>query len=94
MNKFIYKYVLPIQGSKIIFLPEGAEILTVQADQKIGEPCLWALIDLDKKEEQRYLEVFGTGNPVGYDMGVVRKYIGTFQLGEGSFIGHVFERIN
>ena len=47
---------------------------------------------LDKIEE-RLFELFGTGQEIKYDMGVDRKYIGTYQYQKGEFVGHVFEYI-
>lgn len=48
----------------------------------------------DSQEEKRIFEIFGTGHTIYCDMGVDRRYIGTFQIENGQFIGHVFERIN
>jgi hypothetical protein len=92
--KKIYKY--PTQHAKMFSfkMPKGAEILCVQVDQKTGIPCIWALIDPNIPEEYRDFELFGTGHEIYYDMGVERKYIGTYQLNNGEFVGHIFERIN
>ena len=93
MKERIYKYQLETTTQQVINLPVNAEILTVQNQNEL--PCLWALVDSEQKEtEERYIEIFGTGHDVGYDMGIERKYIATYQLMNGNFIGHVFERIN
>ena len=90
MNKAIYKYPLRITDVQNISLPIGAEILTVQAQNDI--PCLWALVNPNEKgTEIRTFEIFGTGHPVGYDMGVSRNYISTFQINDGSLVFHIFE---
>ena len=90
MHKSIYKYQLEVTDTQKIELPVGAEILTVQTQNEI--PCLWTLVDPNGIEkETRIIEVFGTGHPVGYDMGVSRKYISTFQLRGGQLVFHVFE---
>ena len=44
--------------------------------------------------ETRYFELFGTRQPIHNDMAIERKYIGTFNDGNGEFFGHIFERIN
>ena len=90
MNRIIYKYPLEVTDVRNISLPIGAEILTIQAQNET--PCLWALIDPNEKAiEIRTIEIFGTGHPVGYDMGVSRKYISTFLLRGGQLVFHAFE---
>jgi len=74
-------------------MPREAEILSVQVDQKNATTYIWALVDTEKVMYERYFEVIGTGHPIYEDMGVERKFIGTIQLNQGSFIGHVFERL-
>lgn len=88
----IWKTKLEITDKQTIQLPQGAEILSVQTQNEI--PCLWALVDRHQFTEPRIIEIFGTGQDIHEDMGVERKYIGTFQTNEGSFVGHVFERTN
>ena len=73
-------------------MPKGAEILTVQSQHDV--PQLWALVDPTQPTEERCIEIFGTGHPIRYDMGVERKYIGTFQVDGGQYVFHAFERIN
>ena len=92
--KAIWKYELTVEGLQNIKMPVNAQILSVQ--EQYGKPCLWALVSSEGTEatEERTIETFGTGHYVPVDMGVERKFIGTFQLDDGAFIGHVFERIN
>lgn len=89
MIKRIFKYELALQEGQNISLPLGAEILTIQAQNKI--PCLWALVDPNKGTEIRHFEIFATGDPVLCDIGVDRKYISTFQLEGGLLVFHAFE---
>lgn len=85
--KTIWKYQLGISGSKILELPLGAEILTVQTQRE--KPTLWVLVDPDEyNKENRFIESVMTGARL---LNLNRKYIGTFQLDNGDFIGHVFE---
>lgn len=89
MKKQIWKYELEIVGNQTIEMPVNAEILTVQIQNET--PCIWALVDPKQAKEERRIEVYGTGHDVHYDMGVSRKYLGTYQLHGGSLMFHVFE---
>ena len=91
MNKTIYKYEIH-PSNLVLELPEGAEILTVQSQHE--EAFIWALVNPYNKKAFRYFELFGTGHPVPCDMGINRRYIGTFQLSGGALVFHLFERIN
>ena len=89
MNKTIWKFELGTSFDQYFEMPEGAEILTIQAQ---GEThCLWVLVDPTAKKETRHFEIFETGSSICYDMGVSRNYIGTHQLRGGSYVFHVFE---
>jgi len=52
-----------------------------------------ATVDDESEKEERIFELFGTGHQIKEDMGVDRKYIGTYQYQKGNFVGHIFERI-
>lgn len=85
--KTIYKYKLQTTDEQQILMPEGAEILTVQLQD--GEPQLWALVETELPKTKRYIEIFGTGNPI---TGIgPHKYIATYQLRGGALVFHVFE---
>ncbi len=94
MDKTIFKFELETTGMQKVVMPIDAEILTVQVQNDV--PCLWALVDAHNGgvTEERSIEIFGTGNPVPQGMGVDRKYLATYQLRGGDFVGHVFERTN
>lgn len=91
MTKTIWKFEIQPQQTSVE-MPKGAEILTIQ--MQYGNPCIWALVDPLNDKEIRSIEVFGTGHSIYYDMGIERKYIGTFQLADGALVFHLFERIN
>lgn len=82
----IFKYALKNNNDQIIKMPIGATILTVQVQRNI--PMLWAVVD-EKVEmtEDRKIIVEVTGFPLSN----YKRYIGTYQLENGSFVGHVFE---
>lgn len=81
----VYKYPLPLGDVVEVEMPAGAQILTVQTQH--GQPCIWAMVTPDAPPVVRRFRVAGTG----HDLGEVGAYLGTFQLLEGAFIGHVFE---
>lgn len=89
--KTIYKYPVEIQDRSIIDMPVGAEILSVRTQD--GKPMIWAMVDTDAKVEPRYIEVFGTGHPIHVDMGIDRKFIGTFLINNDGLVFHLFERL-
>ena len=96
--KTIWKFSTLIDGSFsdkfTIMMPKSAEILCVQTDQKNNHPTIWALVDPEAEEEERDFELYGTGHQISFDMGVERKYIGSYQYQRGEFVGHIFERLN
>lgn len=91
MNKVIWKFQLEVQDKQFISLPEGAEILSVQTQDYI--PCIWVLVNPNNPTEERCFEIFGTGHNIYCDMGIDRKFIGTFQMQSGKLVFHLFERL-
>lgn len=85
--KVIWKYELAITNRQLVFMPAGAEILSV-ANQS-GTLCLWAMVNPSMEPENRCIEVVGTGNSVPEDVEVSSKYIGTALV--DPFVWHVFE---
>jgi len=50
------------------------------------------MVETENETEERCFELFGTGHKIHTDMGVDRKYLGTYQYQNGEFVGHLFER--
>lgn len=89
--KTIWKFPIKVTDRQTVPMPVNAEILTAQVQGIL--PCLWAMVDkAETVDEDRVIEIFGTGNLIHVDMGVERKYIATFQ--QGPFVWHVFERVS
>lgn len=85
----IYKYQLGLQVEQEIEMPFGASILCVQTQKEI--PYIWALVNENEKDSEYVcFHIIGTGNLITILLG---RYVGTFQLSGGSFIGHVFEGV-
>lgn len=89
--KQIWKFQLQSTDRQAFCLPKGAEILTIQVQG--GEPYFWALVDPLQEQVERFIEMYGTGHPVPFEEGFTKKYIGTYQLYNGSLVFHVFESI-
>jgi hypothetical protein len=83
---------LRVDDSQTVLMPEGAEVLTVQAQRDI--PCMWAMVDPSKPKVPRDFETFGTGHTIREDMGTDRTYVGTYQIRGGGLVFHVFERLS
>lgn len=93
--KSIYKFPIKHVADVVrLEMPSGAEVLTVQVQHET--PCIWAICDPKAELVNRHFEIFGTGHilPENMDIEFNYKYIGTFQLHEGGFVGHVFEPVH
>lgn len=89
----IYYKSFPIQEMllptdiRTVYLPEGAEILSVQAQD--NQVMLWALGDPDNPDKLRYFRMLMTGAP--FELTPNMKFIDTVQLYHGSIVLHIFE---
>lgn len=70
-------------------MPQGAEILCIQTQDEI--PCVWVLVDPNRKLTKVTFEIFGTGQNIPELL--PRKYIGTYQLKAGELVFHCFKVI-
>jgi len=89
MSQKIYKYQLETEDVQTIEMPHGAEILTIETQNR--KPCIWALVDTNAIITTRTFEIFGTGHTVPDN--VNRKYVGTYQFQGGELVFHCFELI-
>jgi hypothetical protein len=86
--RVVWKHPLVVTDDQIIYLPDGAEILTVQMQ---GEtPTIWFLCDPDAPTVPREILIFGTAHAIRDDI-TTDRYIGTFQMYDGGLVFHVFE---
>ncbi|MBA7548445.1 hypothetical protein ES705_40903 [subsurface metagenome] len=83
--KKIYKYPVPITDEFTLKLPEGAKILTFQAQD--SKPYIWALVDPIGQMETVSFKLFGTGHLVGN--ADTLEHVGTIQI--EPFVWHLFE---
>ena len=90
--KTIYKYGLSITDTQNVQMPFGARILCVQVQR--GTPCIWAEVDTEEERtEMRRIDIYGTGHPMDRNPEFGSSYIGTFQVRDGDFVFHVYERV-
>jgi hypothetical protein len=82
----IWKWPLIVADLQSVALPEGAKLLSLQAQGDM--PQLWALVDERAAIEHRTFATYGTGNPIPSDPGA---YVGTYQIRGGTLVFHVFE---
>lgn len=84
--KAIYKYPLEVIDDQFIDMRRDYQVLSIQVQN--GKPCLWAEVDPKSPMLYVHIVIVGTGQPIHNDDEM--KYIGTFQLESGSFVGHCF----
>jgi len=84
----VFKYPVSTAGYFDLGLPDGAEILTVQVQH--NEPKIWALVKPDNPTERRRFLSAATGAGLSESKENL-VYIGTFQLDDGAYVGHLFE---
>lgn len=86
MSKCIWKYVLEVTASQEISMPLGAEVIHVASQNE--QPAIWVVVDPMAPRVMRRFGVLVTG--ASFDPANVR-FVGTFMLHRGAFVGHVVE---
>ncbi len=89
----IHKYPLAIEDTQTVELPEGAEILRVEALSKDTFPVsvynaklfLWAKVDPEARMVSRTVFIFGTGHEI---IPSAARYLGT--IFTSPLVFHVF----
>lgn len=82
----VYKYNFYPASHFDVLLPEGAKIL--KADKQGDAYCMWALVDIDAKEQVRHFRWAGTGHDITEPQENLR-HVGTFF--DGPYVWHIFE---
>ena len=83
----IWKYELKSNSVQQINMPAQAKILSVQPQKETV--CMWVLVETENLTEKRTFRIYGTGHPCV--LASADKHIGTFQIGDGNYVFHVFE---
>jgi len=91
--KVIHKYPFTITDYFNIALPEGAIILSAQA--QFEEPQMWVLVDSEAPQLPviREFRLAGTGHTIN-EPAETLHHISTFQMQGGVLIWHLFEIIS
>ena len=84
----VWKWTFIIRDHVAVEMPKGAKILSVQMQG--NTPCFWAEVDPKEEKEVRHFEIYGTGHML---CDTPKKYIGTFQVSNGTLVFHVYERV-
>lgn len=76
-----------------MLMPKNTQLLfvDVNVDNII---CIGGLVYPHQELETRYFELFSTGDKIHNDMGIERKYVGSYKLDNGKSFRHIFERVN
>lgn len=94
--RMIYKYNLEVRnGPQRIRLPEGSKILHV--DNQFEQIALWIEVDLNNVSVDRLFFVLGTGDNISADLDAYYGkdvHIGTVILMGGTFVWHVYEKVD
>jgi hypothetical protein len=94
MQQAIHKYKLEIEFNKVlnVRMPDGAKILTVQAQNE--EVCIWAINPqvnaIVPHYSMKQFRMYGTGHD--HDK-IEGTYLGTVQLANGSLVLHIFQTL-
>ena len=83
--KRIYKYSVEVRDEQDIYLPVGAEILSVA--EQYNRIVLYAIVDSEAETKPHHISVRGTGHELNDKEG---RFIGTVKLYNGDLMFHVF----
>jgi hypothetical protein len=86
--KTIHKHKVE-PGEFVLTLPRDAEFLSVQTQHR--DPQSWWLLDPKQPVVQRSFVVRATGYAFTVPDSEAEVFLGTFQLYDGGFVGHLFE---
>lgn len=82
----IHKFDLTISMETPLLLTPKAKPLCVQVQH--GLPRLWVHMDTSDEKKLRRFRIYGTGHECDEPS---ENYVGTFQVGDGDFVWHLFE---
>lgn len=82
----VYKYPIETRDQQILIIPGLIQVLHL--DVQGGRPCIWCMVDPDKAAKGYKVIIHGTGHDA--DDTADMKYVGTYKLFNGTFVGHVF----
>lgn len=89
MSRVVWKFTLERATRNDVRMPADATVVMVAA--QFEKPCIWLLVDPERELVIRRFGVAMTGQT--FDESECR-YVGSFMLQGGAFLGHVIEAIN
>ncbi len=81
----VFKYPVQLHPSFTVAIPAGARFLSVQ--EQHGKGQMWFEVEDTSEDTERSFVLVATGEVVP----VRALYLGTFQLGNGSLVLHLYE---
>lgn len=96
MKRSIWKFSFSIEDEFVIEMPRYAKLLHVDIQGDVGsfkggQPCIWALVDVDAPKVKRRFSLRGTGHDCDDLIGT--EFVGTFFAhSDGSLVFHVFDQ--
>lgn len=81
----IRKYVLTNEEYQNVLAPINGKPLCVQVQG--DKVCLWMAVEPQEYNYDYEVRILNTGEPFE---GFVGNYVGSYQLFDGSYVGHVF----
>lgn len=89
--KTVWKFPINAIEEQSVSMPTGAKLLHVDAQGSgiNAQPCLWALVDTEAPRANRRIGIVGTDHPS--DRIAERTHVGSFMLGMGALVFHVFD---
>ena len=78
----------------VVKMPAGAVVLHVH--EQDNEPCLWAVVNDERRKVARKFRVIGSGREIDKRKSDTSKlpYVGTVHLDGGRVVAHVFEELS
>lgn len=84
----VFKYPLIVTDRQPVRIPVGHEFISLGVQDDTA--CLWAIVDPLQDLETIQILIHGTGHTIYETAG---EFLGTFQLADGKFTGHVWKEI-
>lgn len=85
----VWKYELPVTDRPRIVMKKDAEILHIDHQKYSLYLQIWALVDTDKEDIERFFTVAGTGHPLNH-LRDNQKFLGTVIDPDLNLVWHVW----
>lgn len=91
MRGVVWKYDIGMPGAPFaVQMPRRACVVSVHVQGE--QPRMWAIVDPEQPLEQRVFVVVATGATIpDTKVGAVAAFVGTFLVGGGDLVFHLFE---